>query len=372
MASQRSFGAGRLLPVLLMCLPLAGQAKTVDVDVGGYIAAGADRYGAFYDEEGDDQTTRGVVRNAKLQLELAWGESWEAELDGGYKLKGDDREAKPGDLYLQFSHGSGVIRAGQFKEPFGMERLSGYTSLNTSERSVVTSAFAPGRNAGLLIGRSGRSYTAALGIFTDRPEGGDSHAITGRWTVAPVFSDRQVLHLGFAASYRDLAGERFQIKDEGEVFSADNVIRSPRFDARDTRLAGAELAWASGRLTLASEAMVQEVRRDTGDWWRFSGAYLSAGMFVTDDRRQYEHGEFDRVKPSRATGAVELVARFSHVDLRDRQLGAASSVALLGVHVWYGKHLQMRLNYLWPDIRGNTLMAEPEGQGLTARVVLRF
>ena len=360
---------GSLLPALISVPAHAGGFES---ELSGYLAAGADHYGAFYDEDGEESTTEAVIRNAKLQLEMAWGDHWEAELDGAYEFQRGDYEVEPGDLYLQYSRGAGVLRMGQFKEPFGLERLSGYTSLNTSERSVVTSSFAPGRNTGVLMGYQGKRSTAVLGVFTDRPEGGEMKAITGRATHAPVFGDGQVLHLGLAASYRDLAGERFQIKDEGEVFSADNVIRSPRFDGRDTALAGVELGWTSGRFTLSSEAVVQNVWQQNGDHWRFSGAYLSAGWFLTDDRREYERGEFDRVEPSGPGGAVELVTRFSHVDLRDRQLGAEASVALLGIHYWYGEHVQLRFNYLWPDIEGNALMAEPDGQGMTARLVLIF
>lgn len=372
MGKQRDCTVRMVCRWLLVFLPQIASADGLEWAWSGYLAAGVDHYGAFYDEEGERQNTRPVVRNAKLELELAWGSDWEAELDGAYEFKRGEHEWEPGDLYVQYSRGAGVLRMGQFKEPFGLERLTGYTSLNTSERSVATSSFAPGRNAGVLIGGQKRRWTAVLGVFTDRPEGGETKAMTGRATLAPIDSDTQVLHLGLAASYRDLGGERFQIKDEGEVFSADNVIRSPRFDARDAVLAGVELGWVRGPLTVRVEGMGQDVTQQNGDRWRFTGGYLSVGWFLTDDRREYERGEFDRVEPSGARGALELVTRFSHVDLRDRHLGAEASVALLGLSYWYGDHVQLRFNYLWPGIEGNALMAEPDGHGMTARLILRL
>ena len=70
--------AGKLLAFAL--LPMIGSgALASDGDggaqeeVSGYIAAGVDHYGAFHDEDGEESTTRGVLRNAKLQVELAWG-----------------------------------------------------------------------------------------------------------------------------------------------------------------------------------------------------------------------------------------------------------------------------------------------------------
>lgn len=361
------------LTLAFMMQPLLVLASPLEAELGGYVAAGIDHYGAFYDEEGERSTTRGVLRSAKLQLELAWGNRWEAELDGSYKVDGDKRELSLGDAYLLYD-GPGRFEAqvGRFKEPFGLERLASYASLSTSERSLVTSAFAPGRSVGVMAGQHRKRGTWSLGLFTDEPDGGSTRAITARLTRAPIRSESQTLHLGAAASYRDLGNSRFQIKDEGEVFSADNVIRSPRFDANDAWLAGLEAAWLFGRLTLTTEAMGQNVRRTNGSRWQFTGAYLQASLFLTDDQRHYQRGQFDRIEPRRPTGALELVARHSSVDLREREVGAEASVTLVGLAWYLSEQFQLRLNYLWPDIRGNTLMARPDGDAVTLRAVLRF
>ncbi|HAZ89015.1 MAG TPA: porin, partial [Marinobacter adhaerens] len=47
-------------------------------------------------------------------------------------------------------------------------------------------------------------------------------------------------------------------------------------------------------------------------------------------------------------------------------------VTLLGLAWYLGELFQLRLNYLMPDIRGNTLMAVPDGDAVTLRAVLRF
>lgn len=370
-ACRRTLLVAAAVPALVQ--PLMASAQSLEADIGGYLAAGVDHYGAFYDRDGDPSTTRGVLRNAKLQVELAWGKHWEAELDGSYKIEGDEKQADLGDAYVQYN-GAGrfQLKLGRYKEPFGFERLASYSALNTSERSVVTSAFAPGRSTGVLAGQFRKSGTWALGVFTDEPDGGSTRAVTGRFTRAPVRSDSGVLHLGVAASWRNLDDARFQIKDEAEVFSADNVIRSPRFDARDTWLAGLEAAWLAGRLALTAEAMAQNVRRTNGEHWRFSGGYLQASLFLTDDQRRYSRGEFKRVKPQRSGGAWEVVMRHSVVDLRDRALGAEASVTLLGLNYYLDQQFQVRLNGLFPDVSGNTLMANPDGDAVTLRAILRF
>lgn len=361
------------LMLALIMQPLSLQARELEVNVGGYIAAGADHYGPFFDRKGVPETTRGVLRNAKLELELAWGEAWAAELDGGYEIRGDDRDAELGDAYLKYQGvGRPTVTLGRFKEPFGLERLSSYTALSTGERSLVTSAFAPGRSQGVGLGQFRKSLTWSLGVFTDEPEGGATRAVTGRVTIAPLRTEQHTLHLGLAASWRDLGDARFQIRNRGEVFSADTVIRSPRFDARDSALIGLEGGWSWGRFFVLSEAMAQQVTRANGERWRFSGAYLQTGLFLTDDHRRYRRGEFKRLEPAGPSGAVELVARYSAVDLRDRGLGAEAQVALLGINYYAGEDVQLRLNWLMPDIQGNTLSPDPDGDAVTLRAIVRF
>ena len=51
--------------------PLLVMASPLEAELGGYVAAGVDHYSAFYDEDGERSTTRGVLRNAKLELELS-------------------------------------------------------------------------------------------------------------------------------------------------------------------------------------------------------------------------------------------------------------------------------------------------------------
>lgn len=357
---------------LLSLQSLSLQADVPDLDVSGYLAAGVDHYQAFFDADGDPQTSRGVLRSAKLELELEWGSRWSAEIDSKYKIRDGASEGDLGDAYVRYQGARGLeATLGRFKEPFGLERLSSYADIGTSERSVATSAFAPGRSQGMMVGQFRPSSTWSLGVFTEEPEGTPVHAVTGRLTGARR-SDHQVLHIGVAGSWRDLNGERFQIKDRGEVFSADTILRSPRFDAHDSALVGLEGAWLRKRLSVTGEVLAQQVTRETGETWRFGGAYVQAGVFLTDHRRRYRRGGVKAPKVAGQTGALELVGRYSVVDLRDQGLGAEAAIALIGANYYLGEHLQLRLNWLIPDIEGNRLMTNADGDALTLRVLYRI
>ncbi|WP_416395553.1 OprO/OprP family phosphate-selective porin [Allohahella sp. A8] len=360
---------------LSLALMVAAQpvAATPQFDFSGYVAAGIDHFDGFYSRDSDPRTTRVVLRSAKLELEAKWGTGWAAEIDGNYEVRRGEEEADIGDAYLQYRGvGRFTTRLGRFKEPFGLERLASYGSVATSERSLATSAFAPGRSEGLLVGQYRKRWTWALGLFTRKPEGESTRAVTGRLTMAPMRGEQRVLHLGLAASWRDLADAQFQVRERGEVFSAETIIRSVRMEASDSILLGIEAAWISGRLSLTSEAIAEDVTRSNGEHWRFNGAYVQAAFFVTDDHRGYSRGELDRVKPAAGFGAVEVVARYSAVDLRDKGLGAEASVGLLGLNYYLGEHVQLRLNWLLPQISGSTLTPEESGEAFTLRTLFLF
>ncbi|TNF00303.1 MAG: porin [Gammaproteobacteria bacterium] len=361
------------ISVCFLFQPVLVLAGTFAVEPGGYIAGGLDHYGAFWDEDGEPETTQGILRNAKLEFEFSVGDAWEAEVDGSYEWKGGDRDLDLGDAYVEYRGWESLkLRLGRFKEPFGFERLESYSRLVTSERSMATSSFAPGRSQGLVFGQAHESKTLELGVFTNEPEGESSRAVTGRVTLAPVHDNNRLVHLGVAGSWRNYKGDRFQIKDDGEVPSADNIVRSARFDAQESILGGLEFAGIVGRYTLVSEFMMQRVRRDTGQWWTFSGSYLQLSAFISDDHRKYRRGGLRRVKPASTLGALEVVMRYSTVDLRDHGLGAEASTTLIGLAYYLGKSFQLRLNHLFPEISGNALSPAPDGSATTVRVVLRF
>lgn len=354
-------------------LQVEADTKGFEADIGGYVVAGVDHYGAFYDEEGVDSATNTVLRKLRLGLELAYGKHWSFELDGDYQYDGDEQVLEFDDVWLRYDgFGWGGVQVGRMKEPFGFERTSGYSSLMTNERSLATSAFAPGRSEGVMVNRAGKKATWALGVFREDADAKSPRAVTGRVTFAPLNTEHQTIHLGLAGSWRDMRGERFQIRDHGEVYSADNVIRSPRFDADDLALLGGEFAWSRDSVTVTSEAMTQRVRQVGGDEWQFTGGYAQLGYLLTGEHRGYSRGEFDRIDPLSHLGAVELVARWSGVDLRQRDVGAEASIALLGINYYWRKSFLLRVNYLVPDISGNALMAGPDGDAVTVRAQLRF
>ena len=82
----------------------------------------------------------------------------------------------------------GTLRAGHFREPFGLNARTGAGHLAFLERSSATEAFTPGRNRGVQLRERGERWSLAAGVFSGAEEAlgaqGDGLAATARGTSA--------------------------------------------------------------------------------------------------------------------------------------------------------------------------------------------
>jgi len=347
------------------------QAK---FELSGLIMLDADHYGPFFDEDAKSSTSNVELRQAKVTAKYKPTKNWKAKLQLKYSYENSENEEfEVGDALVAYSAFSWAdITAGKMKEPFSMERLSGSSNLIGIERSMVTTAFAPGRSYGVQVGKNKKNHTWALGVFQEKSDSDSPRSATARATFAPVSKKEQVLHLGISASIRDLQSERFQIKESGEVHTADNVIRSARFDAKKSHLAGVEMAWQYQTLRLQTELVVEDVEQVTGVNWTYWGCYVQASYFITGQSANYKNGVFKQVNPNENIGAVELVSRYSQLDIRDNDSGSESSIAMIGINYYWTKNLKVMANYLSPEISGNTLHTDDSGNAVSVRVQLIF
>ena len=342
--------------------------------LSGLIMLDADHYGPFFDKNAENSTSNIELRQAKVTAKYKPTKNWKTKLQLKYSYENSENEEfEVGDALVAYSAFSWAdITAGKMKEPFSLERLAGSSSLIGIERSMVTTAFAPGRSYGVQVGKNKKSHTWALGVFQEKTDSDSPRSATARATFAPIRKKDQILHLGISASIRDLNSGRFQIKESGEVHTADNIIRSARFDAEKSHLAGIEMAWQYQSLRLQTELVVEDVEQVTGGNWNYWGYYAQASYFITGKSANYKNGIFKQVNPNENVGAVELVSRYSNLDIRDNDLGSESSIAMIGINYYWSKNLKVMANYLVPDISGNTLHIDDSGNAVSVRAQLLF
>jgi phosphate-selective porin OprO/OprP len=256
----------------------------------------------------------------------------------------------------------GRMQIGKMKEPISMERTMGMIFEQVMERPMHLDALLPSRNTGitfsdmLLDGR----MRWRVGIFNDWLSKDDvgfndsDYQIIGRVTAVPYedSSELALLHLGAAYRY-ERAKEGSVRYDVGPEF----YFSSPWLDtgeiiADTTHTLNAEVTYLKGPLWIASEYSATIVEHNGERRNHFYGYHIAANYFVTGEHRGYNkrRGTVRRITPvldftKGGWGALELSARYSYMDLEDRDIhgGKMDSIAL-GM-VWHPRrdhqfHLQ--------------------------------
>jgi phosphate-selective porin OprO/OprP len=275
------------------------------------------------------------------------------------------------DLQLRIPIGPVKFAFGKQKETISYELIALSVVLPQQERILLP--FFVTRNIGL--NASGElaheRMTWSAGVFNDGLATGVSVDKTGtefdgRLTGLAWESASQADYLHLGVGWRRVGPDdgklRFAGRPESNV--ADKFTDTKDFvgkSAQELSLEGL-LSWR--RFSVLGEHFSAWVNApDSGDPG-FSGSYLLGSWFVTGESRQYVHvaGFAGAVNPKRRFGAVELVVRFSHVDLTDVLIdGGVLNKWHYGVNWWASRQWKIGLSYGNADLdrgglHGNTRM----------------
>lgn len=306
-----------------------------------------------------------------------------------YDFAGGDADFK--DVYLGLKNIPyvGTVKAGHFKEPFGLEELTSSKYLTFMERSL-TNPFTPGRNTG--IGASNTAFdkrmTWAAGIFRDANDFGNgsgdgNYNVTARLTGLPWYEDegRKLLHLGLAFSHRNPDGT-LRYRERPEVhLSPVRFVDTMSFRADDIDLIGVEAAGVYGPFSVQGEYMYSRVDTALLGDLSFDGYYLQASYFITGEHKPYKisSGIFDRLKPRNdfslkhgGWGAWEVAARYSTIDLDDGLLirGGEEENITAALNWYLNSNTRVMWNYIRGDIDHD--LYEGDVDALTMRLQLDF
>lgn len=332
-----------------------------------------DHYGPVYQKDQSKTKYVSEVRRLKLGMNYQVMKQLKTELDlevSEQEKRDDGFEVKDAWIRWQGNQSAFSWTIGHFKEPMGHERLSSTGRLPLIERSMVSSAFAPGRSLGVSMLMKGQAYTFASGVFQGEPEEeqidqNDVWAWTTRMTQA-WNKESNTLHIGGALSYRDLNDTLFQLEERGEVNSADNFIQGARFYADRQLTSQLEVGYAVNRMWLMAEYFSSQVSAADGKDWFYDGFYV---QLVYGSEQKYKGGRFK--SPVKA-GQWEAVVRYSGLNLRDHNLGAEAGSLVMGMNYHISKKMTVMLNHLRPTVSGNVVNSDLSGNATSARVKFRF
>lgn len=352
--------------------------------VGGRITFDA----AFFDEpeywelggdtiEDDDGTE---IRSMRLTLS---GDVYE---DYFYKFEmefADGAEIVDAYMGMEDVPYAGMVVAGQFSEPMGLEALSSSGQLTFFERSMVTLALVPYRSRGIMVMQDflDERLRLSLGAFNGGIGQDNYWNFTGRVFGQPWYEDdgRRLLHLGVAYSRRNPNGDyRFSARPGSHL--ANKHLDTGSLPADDVELSAAEAALLLGPLSLQGEYVRADVSfmKERGgaaflnlpqffslDDRHFDGWYVQASYILTGEKRDYDReiGAFEGVIPKHKLmlngqggwGAWELAARYEELtlddyDVRSGVIGGHAENLTLGLNWYLTPNFKVMVNYVNSNI----------------------
>lgn len=309
----------------------------------------------------------------------------------------------------------GTLRAGQFKEPIGLENNTSKRFITFMERSMMTSILLPEREEGVMAYnnflKDDRGYWAA-GIFkdidddgsTDSTAQGGDYTVDTRVTVLPWYEDegRQLIHAGVDFTHKKFNNEEFHFRGNPESSIWDDTLSDPSAaddeepfytlytgtigdgageqDSRHMNRWVLEAATVYGPLSLQGEYTIIDMNTR-----RFNGYYLYASYFLTGEHREYDkrQAEFERIHPKKnfnlkgedkGLGAIEVGLRYSTIDLSSRDVdGGGLDTVTVGLNWYLNPNIRLMFNYLWVDGDFiNPRREDPQASVLQTRFQLDF
>lgn len=305
--------------------------------------------------DGHFRFSNGVaIRRARLafKAELWW--HWIAELDIDFAYN----EVELKDMYLGYRFNPRwSIKAGNFKEPQSMERMTSSRYLPIFERPMPVEALSAGRRLGVAATGWGRRWWASAGVFgrsidiiqKERNRGSDGWGFSGRAAVSPIDNGGYTLHLGAYGTWRrpDMSGTDKRTVEfrtfPGSRVDRRRFIRAELKDVRHYETIGLEAgvrAW--DKALVYGEYIYTRVSRYGLKACDFQGWYVTGSWMLLGSQRRYspEDAEFGGVKVHRRGGNLELAGRVAYLNLNDFHdpanavLGGSGYTYTVGLN-WY-------------------------------------
>lgn len=277
------------------------------------------------------------LRRGRIVLKGNVTDDWHFKVN--FNVDGGGEE----DLYIQYKGWGPLaeLTVGRQHHPFSLEQLISSKDVSISERSGITEGFAIGRQEGIKLSGNTDVLHYAIGAFTEEGEDEDT-GLAARAAYVPYKADGRLVHVG--AAIKDTESQ------EGYGLELASVFDAAHFQA---------------------EYFSADQIADDGSEAEIDGYYIQAGYFLTGEIRPYKKGVFKRIKPSKESGAWELVARYSDGDgsYGDVELGTTdASVMELGVN--YYPSYNVRINASYMDAEDN--LSDDEGNEFRVRFQLTF
>ena len=280
----------------------------------------------------------------------------------------------------------GAFRFGYSKTPVAFEGVTSTKADSFLELSLPAQAIFEGRRTGVDWAFERPQYVLNVGYYFGQDLLGDNDGTTlaarAAWT--PRKAEGDVVHLGISASreHRDSTtdGRDIEHAPSARVSTAPEAGLTPvrlvdsasLSQANRVERSGLEGLWIGGPWSVQGELLHENVSRYGGKPdFDADGYYVFGSWVLTGESRPYANGNVGNIKPKGKWGAVELLLRYSELDLNSSPvLGGKEHDWTLGANWYLTEHLKFQANYIRATSEKGNLQLDP--RIVEARVQIYF
>lgn len=317
------------------------------VQFGGRVQADA----TYYDNDKYPYADGSELRRGRIYWRGNVSEDWEYRAQ--WDFAGDEPALKDG--YFRYTGIENTqITIGHFKPFSGLEFLTSSNNATFNERAMVN-GFQGDRRLGLGYATWTDRYSIQSAVYTHEANNAlRGQGVSARFAYRPELSAEQFMHLGINVSREtdDNDSVRYRARPDSHQDSHRIINTGSINDVDDLHKYGFEAAYVNGKFSAQAEYIQQNVNRNIGSDYSFDGFYAYASYFLTDDSRPYSNSSaaFGTVSPSADSGAWEVAARLSNLDLTDGAvLGGEADTFTLGVNYYMTRDIRFAANYIMAD-----------------------
>ncbi|HHW4678006.1 MAG TPA: OprO/OprP family phosphate-selective porin [Xylella sp.] len=260
----------------------------------------------------------------------------------------------------------GRIRLGYMKTPVGLDAITSSRAGSFMENALPVQSIYEGRRTGVEWALERPRYLLQAGAYGGKDLQGDNpgttQAIRAIWT--PIKTTDNVLHLGVSYSQENPRGYqnglnisfsprvRVRARPESGLTNVRLVDSGTLVDIGQIQRSGLEQLWIKGPFLVQSEALHIKVTRDNSlPTYNANGQYIYGSWVLTGESRPYTFGTIGNVIPMHNYGAVELLARYSRLNLDDGTiLGGRQHDWTIGTNWYLSNHFKLQANYVKANV----------------------
>ncbi len=333
--------------------------------------------GAFFSNDVYNPIGNGAsIRRARFGIKAIFWTNWYGEID--LDFAGSAVELK--DAYVKYTVDADnfSIKAGHFKEGFGMETTTTSRYLTFIERAL-SSKLDPSRHLGVQVNHWTDKYNLIGGLHfntigdleevtfsqdANKDFGVDEgYSFTGRAVFRPIFDDEKVLHLGVAGSYRTpktteevIGAYRFSTRSISTINRRKYIDTDDILNVDHNTMLGLELAGAYKGFMFQSEYKTVDVNRE-GDLatMNINGYYVQAGYLLFGGKYNYNSAdaEFTRIERGKDYGDLEIALKYDFVDANDAKAeiyGGSAEAYTVGLNYHFNPNVKFMVNYVYNNL----------------------